>query len=339
MDRWKFPATAILLFCGLLMPHGPTVAQSVEKSVEEEIVKFETLTPLAEAGDADAQYGLGVIYQEGIAVKKSSLRATHWLQKASDQGHKQATNRLAWHYRNGIGVVHSPAKAEELYLKAYDLGVVGASIPLGAIYRSGEPGVKENHAKAVKWARIGAEAGIDRGENLLGELYRDGKGVEQSFATALEWFEKSAAQGFHLAYFNASVILREGVGVEKDMERGMEYLRTAADLGHAGAMIDLAMSYAEGVGVPQSYQEALNWFTKAARRNDSSAIRLAKAYERGQLGDKDFGRAFMWYYIAAQKGLIEGNVGMASMSARISEQQKARAIADGDAWLSTATTS
>ena len=123
------------------------------------------------------------------------------------------------------------------------------------------------------------------------------------------------------------------------MERGMEYLRTAADLGHAGAMIDLAMSYAEGVGVPQSYQEALNWFTKAARRNDSSAIRLAKAYERGQLGDKDFGRAFMWYYIAAQKGLIEGNVGMASMSARISEQQKARAIADGDAWLSTATTS
>lgn len=339
MDRWKFPATAILLFCGLLIPHGPTVAQTAAKSVEEETVKFETLTPLAEAGDADAQYGLGVIYQEGIAVKKSSLRATHWLQKASDQGHKQATNRLAWHYRNGIGVVHSPAKAEELYLKAFDLGVVGASIPLGAIYRSGEPGVKENHAKAAKWARIGAEAEIDRGENLLGELYRDGKGVKQSFATALEWFEKSAAQGFHLAYFNASVILREGVGVEKDMERGMEYLRTAADLGHAGAMIDLAMSYAEGVGVPQSYQEALNWFTKAARRNDSSAIRLAKAYERGQLGDKDFGRAFMWYYIAAQRGLIEGNVGMASMSPRISEQQKARAIADGDAWLNAAATS
>jgi len=332
MSRWQNPVTVLLLILGMLTVMAPANA----KVIEEEIIKFRTLTPLAEDGDADAQYGLGVIYQEGIAVKKSSLRATQWLQKAADQDHKQAVNRLAWHYRNGIGVVQSSAKAEELYLKAFDLGVVGASIPLGAIYRSGEPGVQENHALAAKWARIGADAQIDRGENLLGELYRDGVGVSQSFATALEWFERSAARGFHLAYFNASVILRNGVGVEKDMERGMKYLRTAADLGHAGAMSDLALAYAEGVGVTQSYQEALNWFAKAARRNSSGAIRLAKAYERGVLGDVDFARAFMWYYVAAQSGLIEGNVGMASMNPRISEQQKAQAIADGQAWLGAA---
>lgn len=335
MFRYRFPglASSIVIAAVLCLPLASEIQA---QTLAEEQVKFDRLTPLANKGDADAQFGLGVIYQKGLVVKKSSLRATVWLQKAVDQGHAQATNRLAWHFRNGIGVVQSSRQAEDLYLKAYDLGVVGASVPLGAIYRAGEPGVKENHAKAVKWATIGAEAKIDRGENLLGELYRDGRGVKQNFATALFWFERAAAQGLHLGYFNASVVLRAGVGVEKDMERGMEYLRTAADLGHAGAMNDLALAYAEGVGVPQSYQEALGWFAKAARRNRNGAVRLAKAYERGVLGEADFARAFMWYHIAAQQGLIEGNVGMASMSARISEAEKAKATADGEAWLGAA---
>jgi hypothetical protein len=44
------------------------------------------LAPLAEQGDARAQYNLGIMYTRGVGVPKSDQTALKWYIKAAEQG-------------------------------------------------------------------------------------------------------------------------------------------------------------------------------------------------------------------------------------------------------------
>jgi len=62
------------------------------------------LTPLAEQGDASAQYNLGQMYRKGEGVPLNYKEAAKWYRLAADQGHGSAQNNLGWMYREGEGV-------------------------------------------------------------------------------------------------------------------------------------------------------------------------------------------------------------------------------------------
>lgn len=335
----KLFATAVVLGLALL---APAHAQS-KLTLEEQKVLFAQFLETAQAGDANSQFQVALAWFFGRGVDEiDKIESAFWLKKAADQNHKQAVSRMAWHYRNGVGVIQNLPLAEDLYKQAYTLGVVGSSIPLAAIYRTGEGTpieedgqgrVKENHSAAVRWALIAAEAGIDRGQNILGELYRDGIGVPQNFATALKWFETAAQQDLALAYYNASTLYRNPDLGFTDMAKGLEYLKRAADKGHAAAMIDLALSYASGTGVQQDYALALEWYSKAAARNRKSAVKLAKAYEAGVFGEPDPARAYKWYYVAQESGEVSGIVGRLAMKERINEPTRLSMETEAAEWL------
>ena len=46
------------------------------------------------AGDANAQYGLGVMYHNGYGVKQDDFEAVNWYRKAAEQGHASAQYSL-----------------------------------------------------------------------------------------------------------------------------------------------------------------------------------------------------------------------------------------------------
>ena len=48
------------------------------------------LRPLAEQGDAQAQYNLGVLYDNGQGVPKNDAEAMKWYRMAADQGEAEA---------------------------------------------------------------------------------------------------------------------------------------------------------------------------------------------------------------------------------------------------------
>ena len=48
----------------------------------------------AEKGDAEAQYRLGRMYDDGTGVGQSSAMAARWYRKAAEQGQKTAIKRL-----------------------------------------------------------------------------------------------------------------------------------------------------------------------------------------------------------------------------------------------------
>jgi TPR repeat protein len=52
-----------------------------------------TFRPLAESGNADAQYHLGFMYQTGSGVKRSEKEALRWFSAAAAQGHEGAAIR------------------------------------------------------------------------------------------------------------------------------------------------------------------------------------------------------------------------------------------------------
>ncbi len=68
--------------------------------------------PLAEAGDAIAQFNLGLLYLDGHGVPQSSAEAANWFRRAAEQDYTEAQHNLGAMYGSGQGVKRD-------YMQAY----------------------------------------------------------------------------------------------------------------------------------------------------------------------------------------------------------------------------
>ncbi len=83
---------------------------------------YEEWLPLAELGDAEAQYNLGVMYDEGAGRKVDLALAAEWYQKAAEQGFIDAQTNLGIMYLGGQGVPKDPDIARKWLQKAAEQG-------------------------------------------------------------------------------------------------------------------------------------------------------------------------------------------------------------------------
>ena len=60
--------------------------------------------PLAEQGNANAQFFLGFMYDNGQGVPQDYAKAVKWCRKAAEQGYARAQNDLGVMYNDGQGV-------------------------------------------------------------------------------------------------------------------------------------------------------------------------------------------------------------------------------------------
>lgn len=126
-----------LLLVGCHKIHSTTNSQTsqVQPLIEEnsEIVK---LKRLAEQGNAEAQYKLGLMYDMGKDVDQDYNKAFEWYEKSANQGLASSQSKLGSMYRYGKGVEVNHAKASEWYWKAFKQGDEEAHYQLGTIYLS-----------------------------------------------------------------------------------------------------------------------------------------------------------------------------------------------------------
>lgn len=153
------------------------------------------LRPLAENGDADAQYYLGTMYQHGHGVPRNPRSAAHWYEGAARQGHPLAQFALGFLLHQGAGEDHNaiypdPVKAAYWLLRAAEQRVIPAQQLIGQIYRTGA-GVPEDHDKALHWTLMAAEAGVVSAQFEVGLLLGERPGVENGIE-AYKWFELAA---------------------------------------------------------------------------------------------------------------------------------------------------
>lgn len=68
---------------------------------------FELWKPLADNGDLDAAYYLGLHYYLGLGVKKNHVLARQWYEKAAEKGHAAAQLGLGTMYQDGDNVAQN----------------------------------------------------------------------------------------------------------------------------------------------------------------------------------------------------------------------------------------
>ena len=90
--------------------------------------------PLAEQGNSDAQYNLGLMYTKGQGVPQDFKEAVRWYRLAADQGVASAQYNLGLMYANGQGVPQDFKGAAYWYLLAADQGNSEAQNNLGAMF-------------------------------------------------------------------------------------------------------------------------------------------------------------------------------------------------------------
>jgi TPR repeat protein len=79
---------------------------------------YEEWLPLAELGDAEAQFNLGVMHDEGAGIARDLSVASEWYLKAAEQGFVDAQTNLGILYMTGQGVPCDKATAGRWLRKA-----------------------------------------------------------------------------------------------------------------------------------------------------------------------------------------------------------------------------
>ena len=113
-----------LLIAGLLLLSLDVSAKELDDAVEamragDFAEAYCIMRPLAEAGDADAQYNIGWMYLNGYGLRSNDNLALQWWQKASEQGNSDASLSIGMLYSLGEGdVAKDLDKAIDYYLLA-----------------------------------------------------------------------------------------------------------------------------------------------------------------------------------------------------------------------------
>lgn len=86
---------SILMALALAVASGTAQARNFDDGVVAFIkgdgeTAYRIWKPLAEKGDAEAQYHLGYLFQTGTGVKPNKIKAHYWYDKAANSGHRKA---------------------------------------------------------------------------------------------------------------------------------------------------------------------------------------------------------------------------------------------------------
>lgn len=111
--RFFTAATLVALVASSALP---ALAQSIEEGVTAlQRGDFERglqhIEPLADEGNAHAQFVLGLTYYAGQSVVQNYTEAAKWFRRAAEQGHADAQLSLALMYSEGWGVSRNPILA------------------------------------------------------------------------------------------------------------------------------------------------------------------------------------------------------------------------------------
>lgn len=157
------------------------------------------LKPLAEAGNADAEYDLGTMYSDGHGVPRDVREAEAWWQKAAAQGQADAQFSLGFLllYGGGEGanaVNSDPAAGLPWLQKAAAQGHASADYFLGYLYWSGTI-VPFDPQKALQYTIPAANQGRVDAQYQAGMILSRQPGVQNAIE-AYKWFDLAARQNY-----------------------------------------------------------------------------------------------------------------------------------------------
>lgn len=196
---------------------GSTAAESVLGALyqegaptinKDEASAVKLFRQAAEQGDADAQFGLGVMLANGHGAAQDYAAAAHWFQKAAALGNPAPCFYLGLLYENGLGVSKDYAEATKWYSRA-----AATTGPIGLQFDLATGGAKElrppeDSSQVIKdFPMVPDHAQAGAAYNL-GMMSWNGRGAAANSVEAYKWFVLATTRGSRLAEYNLRNLAR-----------------------------------------------------------------------------------------------------------------------------------
>jgi len=256
-------------------------------------------TPLAEKGEASAQYTLGWMFESGQGVKKNYQQAEFWYTKAAKQGDVAAQYVLATLHAKGSGLPLNNLEAVHWFTEAANQGDAAAQYKLGEHFRNGL-GVKQNYKESLIYFTKAAEQGHIASQIIIGKIYQSGIGDKQNYKKAIRWYKKAAEQNNGLGLYHLAYMYEYGNGVPQNFTKAKALYLQSLNSQHAPSAYKLAEFYEHGKGVSVDFKEAYKWYNVSARKGNSDAqFKLGNLYKEGKGVERNIRTAIEWYIQAS----------------------------------------
>lgn len=364
-------------------------------------VNHEQATKLVEQaaleGHLVAQYLFGEAMQEGEGIPKDNREGAKWILKAAESGLGQAEANASSIYRIGRGLERNPEKAYLFAKKSHEKNEIAGILSLSILYMIGcgvekdinkaielaEEALKRGSAKAytqiaysyanlakwesaLKYAKLGVEAGDVYASGILGALYSWGLGTKQdpregekhlrSASTkgcalanfvigqiyfdkgekklAYDWLSKAAEDRHPDSIAMLGFYYHSGISpVKKDSKKAFLLYQEAAELGSRTGKLNLAEFYMAGLGTQKDYRKGVELFQELAKNGEPGGfVGLGRCYLKGEGVVKNEAEALVQYYLANAYGGDNSKEMIAYLEGRLSPssvilcQQKAEQI-------------
>lgn len=150
---------------------------------------LQEITPLARAGNPDAEHLLGLMYYMGRGVPRDYRQAFAWHYKAAQQGKADAQYVVGAMYYTGNAVPQDEKLAVQWFRKAAEQGHPDAQYALGLMYRYHVAGMPQDVVIAYTLWNLAAASGhknaIEQRATLARTMSEDQ--VEEAQALSRNW--------------------------------------------------------------------------------------------------------------------------------------------------------
>lgn len=137
---------------------------------------------------------------------------------------------------------------------------------------------------------------------------------------------KLAKEGHLKAQYEVAMMFNNGIGVAKDKEEAWNWFTRAAKAGNVDAQVELGAHYEAGVdGQPNGIMAAQWWKTAAKNGSGVAAFNLGTMYRSGRVTARDLVRAYAWFMVAEDLGVITAKDHLRNLRDLIPEQDVAKA--------------
>lgn len=226
----------------------------------------------------------------------------YWLQKAAEQGERQALYNLGISYHRGdLNGMVDIAKSNELFRQSAEAGYQAAYSRMAQIYFNGE-GVEKNLKIAKYWAWLDfANLPEDSRDNsILMQLIEPEDVNEENHLNFKKIIEEAAEAGERDAMDNWAAGLKN----TGDNEKAFALWQKAVNLKHPNSMCNVARQcWTEKV---KEYKQAKALFEEASKSgNEHAFYGLAVIYYQGLGVERDVKKAWEYLEKAINKGDTE----------------------------------
>jgi TPR repeat protein len=149
---------------------------------------FNAMVALANKGDAEAQYHVGMMHNNGIGTQQDPKQAFEWFQKSTASNDPLGAYKLGCYYAGQFAGVVTPDSSEALKYKLISAkaGYALAQHDVAILYdREGNP------EEALKWWKMAGDQGHPNSLFSLSRSYYEGKGTPKDSSLAYAYFKLS----------------------------------------------------------------------------------------------------------------------------------------------------